>query len=271
MHAPLLRRRQSLGEQGGGVRSYSLVREGDGRSAEIDWEDGKDVNWLKLSIREAFNISEGFTFLLRDEDGNTVVISQALPAGSYSLVELHCVETVGGLAGRSDQHDGDGEDCVDNATHNAGSIAAAGTAAKDGEGENFEQNLLRIACADAMIANERTYLAWTRTSLSIMLSCFTFTFLDDWSSRPMHTKILSNMAVIFFALAFLGCFLVGYVRYRMFARLLRTGAFSSSFSELDVDWSWSQVAWVWATGITLAFASFVFLGVIKRDFFATTT
>ena len=31
--------------------------------------------------------------------------------------------------------------------------------------------------ADAMIANERNYLAWTRTSLAIMTRCGRLTFL----------------------------------------------------------------------------------------------
>ena len=230
------------------ARVYSLVRVGDRRTAEIAWDsDSKSVSWFKLRVREAFNISDGYSFHLQDGDGGTCVVSAALPPGEYSLVEQLCVETLSSLV--TDQRD---ERAADD----------------DNAPENFEQNLLRIACADAMIANERTYLAWTRTSLSIMTCCFTFTFLDDWSVRPLYTKVLSNLAVVLFALAFLGCFLVGYVRYRMFARLLRTSAFSSSFSELDVDWAKSHYVWVVGTGLTLAFSSFVFLGVLNRDIFS---
>ena len=33
---------------------------------------------------------------------------------------------------------------------------------------SFERDMLRNACADALIANERAWLGWVRTSLNIM-------------------------------------------------------------------------------------------------------
>lgn len=247
-------------------KTFSLVSSDGRRNAEIVWDStNKSVDWFKVGVRDAFNIAEGFSFLLLDMDGGTCVISTALPSGTYAVLKTDCVETIGSIISRADHHH----------TQRSTSIHLSGDA-QEGEGdissrsqepENFEQNLLRIACADAMISNERTFLAWTRTALAIMMVCFTFTLLDDWSIRPKLDKILSNLSVVMFAFSFLGCFLVGYVRYRMFARLLRTSAFSSSFSELDVDWSRSHLAWVVATGVTLAFAGLVYLGVLKVDDF----
>ena len=237
------------------------------RSAEINWDSAtKSVAWFKLSIRDAFNIAEGQTFLLLDMEGCTCVISPSLPLGTYALLETNCVETIGSIINRGDH---ERERSMSQHVEDGDAGAKRPNEHQQQPSENFEQNLLRIACADAMIANERTYLAWTRTSLSIMVCCFTFTFLDDWSVRARYTKILSNSVVLLFALAFLGCFIVGYVRYRMFSRLLRTSAFSSNFSELDVDWSSFQMAWMLGTGVTLVFSSFVFLGVLKRDFFGS--
>lgn len=131
--------------------------------------------------------------------------------------------------------------------------------------KNFERNLLQIACADALIANERTWLAWTRTSLNIMTVCFSFVFIDDWAKTSFTTKVLSNICVIGFALAFLLCFVVGYRRYRLFAVLLRTNAFSSRLDELSVNDGNLTKMYVWFLGSLSVFSSFVFLAVLKGN------
>jgi uncharacterized membrane protein YidH (DUF202 family) len=240
--------------------TYTVIRSHDQHMAQIDWDSRvKSVSWFKLMLRSAFNIGDGDSFLLMDLDGCITVVSEALPPGKYGLVETNCVETISSIITR----------------HDVGRSMSVGreTDLKEEKQlqmekpENFEENLLRIACADAMIANERTYLAWTRTSLSIMACCFTFVCLDSWSERPVYTKILSNTSVVFFAVSFVGCFLVGYVRYRMFAKLLRTSALSSDLRELDVDWSRSHYFWVIGTGFSLAFSGAVYLGVLRRDVF----
>lgn len=244
-------------------KTFSLVSSDGRRNAEIVWDpSNKSVDWFKMGVRDAFNIAEGFSFLLLDMDGGTCVISAALPSGTYAVLKTDCVETIGSIISRADHQRSMSIHLSGDAPEGEGDISS-GTH----EPENFEQNLLRISCADAMISNERTFLAWTRTALAIMMVCFTFTFLDDWSARPKYDKVLSNLSVLMFACSFLGCFLVGYVRYRMFARLLRTSAFSSSFSELDVDWSRSHLAWVMSTGVTLAFSGLVYLGVLTVGIF----
>jgi len=249
--------------------AYNVVRSRDQYMAQIEWDSRiKSVSWFKLMIRSAFNIGDGDSFLLMDLDGCITVVSEALPPGTYGLVETNCVETISSIITR---HDVGRSMSIGREADQKDSLPAMHDQQQQPQQskteESFEENLLRIACADAMIANERTYLAWTRTSLSIMACCFTFTCLDSWSERPIYTKILSNTSVVFFAVAFVGCFLVGYVRYRMFAKLLRTSAFSPDFSELDVDWSKSHYAWVLGTGFSLAFSGAVYLGVLRRDVF----
>ncbi len=46
--------------------------------------------------------------------------------------------------------------------------------------------------------------------------CFTFLFLDDWSTISTYGKVLLNGIVVAFACCFAGCFVVGYVRYRYY-------------------------------------------------------
>jgi hypothetical protein len=255
--------------------SYNVVRSRDQHMAQIEWDSRiKSVSWFKLMLRSAFNIGDGESFLLMDLDGCIAVVSEALPPGTYGLVETNCVETISSIITRNDvvgrSSSGPASVSIGREVDQKDSLPAVLEKQQQQQSdteENFEENLLRIACADAMIANERTYLAWTRTSLSIMACCFTFTCLESWSERPVYTKILSNASVVFFAVAFVGCFLVGYVRYRMFAKLLRASAFSADFSGLDVDWSKSHYAWVLGTGFSLAFSCAVYLGVLRRDVF----
>jgi len=150
-------------------------------------------------------------------------------------------------------------------------IGSIGGGSSDGGGgggamdKNFERNLLQIACADALIANERTWLAWTRTSLNMMTVCFSFVFIDDWAKTSFSTKVVANICVFGFALAFLLCFVVGYRRYRLFAVLLRTNAFSSRLDELSVNDGNFTKLYVWYVGILFAFSSFVFLAVLRRN------
>jgi len=156
---------------------------------------------------------------------------------------------------------------LDHASSSSSSVVNGNSNSSSGNEHdaNFEVNLLRIACADALIANERTWLAWTRTSLNIMTCCFTFTFLDDWSSRPLYTKILCNICIVFFCFAFAGCYVCGYLRYRKFASLLRTTAFASSFEAIEVDDYNFHKIWAYFLGFQLAFASVVYMGIAHRD------
>ena len=174
--------------------SYTFIREKDRHLFEITWPSRKSLTWFKFSIRQAFGIEEGSTFLLMDELGHICVLSRGLPGGSYGLVEAPCVETIQALASRHDHHqstvvrmpdatttyDDDRDDSDDNdddkesrgdepylrgkLSKTAGGGGAV-TGGKSVGGETFELSLLQLACADAMIANERTFLAWTRTSL----------------------------------------------------------------------------------------------------------
>lgn len=112
----------------------------------LSWEFNRSTAEFCIKIREAFRISEDSGFSLRDETNDIVVLSRNLPSGKYwvtpsgSTVNMQSI-----VQNREDDRQID-EECD----------------------EIFEEKMLRIACADALIANERTWLAWTRTSLSIM-------------------------------------------------------------------------------------------------------
>lgn len=193
--------------------SYYITRISDRRLAEIDWPARKSCAWFKYTIRCALDIDSTDTFLLTDADGSVCVVSPSLPPGRYSLIETPCVETVHSLAARTELHaasapprawhdENDNDDLKDDDEGGQGESQPLRTPRRHAPGdsterdaepcsseESFERNLLQLAMADALIANERTYLAWMRTSLAVMICCFSFAFLDNWADRSDVAKV----------------------------------------------------------------------------------
>ena len=254
-------------------RVFELKKERDGliptSTLTLEWPYNKSLSWFILKIREAFSIIDDASFVLKDSDNCIVAISHTLPGGKYDIIETETSESMSRIISTKDILDR--TELLKSNNPNESYQISQYNQNENAEKMNFEKKMLQIACADALIANERTWLAWTRTSLNIMTCSFTFIFLDDWSKTPVYTKILANSCAIGYAIGFAGCFIVGYLRYRKFSKLLYTSAMAVSFEELEVDDMHAQQIWSSFLAFLITFSSFVYLGILRRDVISSHT
>lgn len=256
--------------------------------SRIEWPISLPFSSFILLIRDQFNIVDESSFVLEDEDGCVIALSPMIPPGKYNLIETDSCESISRIINKqSEVNSGlDGSNNIvqekevslrnrkykksnvykENDDIESSKPLLGGESKTEKPSKGFEMDLLRTTCADTLIANERTWLAWTRTSLNIMTCCFTFVFLDSWSTTSLFTKVLSNMCLIAFSIAFFGCFVVGYVRYKMFVKLCRSSPFSSRLNELsEIDDKNVLTIWTYFLGFVLAFSGIVFIGVLNRS------
>ena len=254
----------------------------------IEWPMSLPFSGFILQIRDQFNIVDEASFVLEDEDGCVVALSPTMPPGKYNLIETDSCESISRIINKQSEvnsglddsntivqekevslrnrkykknNNYNGNDDIESSKPLLGNENNV-----DKPSKGFEMDLLRTTCADTLIANERTWLAWTRTSLNIMTCCFTFVFLDSWSTTSLFTKVLSNICLIAFSIAFFGCFVVGYVRYKMFVKLCRSSPFSSRLDELsEIDDKNVLTIWTYFLGFVLAFSGIVYIGVLNRS------
>ena len=255
-------------------RVFELKREstlGLGNTLTIEWPVNKTLSWFLLNIREAFSIVDDASFVLKDIDNCIVAISHTLPGGKYELIETETSESMSRIISTKDILDRSELLTNDNNDdHNPNeSYHLSRYNHNNNDNIDFEKYMLQIACADALIANERAWLSWTRTSLNVMTCSFTFIFLDDWSKTSTYTKILANACAIGYAIGFAGCFIVGYLRYRKFSKLLYTSAMAVAFEELEIDDMNALRIWSSYISILMTFSSIVYLGVLRRDVIAS--
>ena len=256
-------------------RVFDLKKEGYGltNTLTIEWPYNKSLSWFLLKIREAFSITDDGSFVLKDSENCIVAISHTLPSGKYEIIETETSESLARIISTKDILDrtdilkSNNNDLSPNETYHLSRYNQNSSIDK----VSFERNMLQIACADALIANERTWLAWTRTSLNIMACSFTFIFLDDWSKVSVYGKILANACAIGYAIGFAGCFIVGYLRYRKFSKLLYTSALAVSFEELEVDDMNAQQIWSSFLAFLMTFSSVVYLGILRRSVISSHT
>ena len=74
--------------------------------------------------------------------------------------------------------------------------------------------------------------------------------------------------VVAFAVAFIGCFATGYMRYRTFTKCIKRTGVSSDYRDLELSESDDMgllVTWVYFMAFLLAFSSVLFIGVLKDD------
>jgi len=74
--------------------------------------------------------------------------------------------------------------------------------------------------------------------------------------------------VVAFAFAFMGCFITGYVRYRMFTKSIKRSGVSSDYRDLELSSSDDRnllTTWVYFLAFLLAFSSVLFIGVVRDD------
>lgn len=254
---------------------------------EVEWEVNESMLSFLLRIRDSFSVSDGNSFVLEDITGCVVVLNNSLPSGKYDVIITQSCESITRIIGNeyinsttaqhNDNHTYNNDDDQYDATpflkssvkqhHNAKPSLLPSLTTGDGryDHENFELSLLRTTCGDTLIANERTWLAWTRTSLNIMICCFTFIFLNDWNKATLTAKIATNIVIVCFSLAFLCCFIVGYVRYKLFVRLLRLTPFESNLHCINDYDDRILKYFVLFLGLLLACSSVLYIGVLSAD------
>ena len=82
------------------------------------------------------------------------------------------------------------------------------------EGEEFRGELLKFERVNAHLANERTWLAWMRTALSVLTCAFSFMSLQDQSSTSYTWMVVVFILGSLFVVSVLFTYLTGWLRYR---------------------------------------------------------
>jgi hypothetical protein len=129
------------------------------KHVSIQWHRSAGISDFIFQVMNAFEMPDDASFVLIDVDGDMMVLSPSIRPGYYRLKITNNNGTLRSIVQsyRSQDESGHGD-------QGSSSVMAV----VDDNDSNFETRLIRVACADALIANERTWLAWTRTSLNIM-------------------------------------------------------------------------------------------------------
>jgi hypothetical protein len=143
--------------------NFHISNESNTFSVSIDWDRSKGLEDFVYQVTNAFELPEDYSFVLTDVDGDQIVLSPYLRAGFY---RLRPVNNAGAL--RSIVQNYRSQTDASSSSGGRQLMRGSNDFTDDGNDAGFETNLIRVACADALIANERTWLAWTRTSLNIM-------------------------------------------------------------------------------------------------------
>lgn len=239
-------------------RVFEFKRDRLGSTLKLEWPISKSLSWFLLQIREAFSILDDASFVLKDTENCIVAISQTLPSGTYEIIDTETSESMARIISTKDLLDR--AELSFNINGNNNNLNEVYQNSNNG----FEKNMIQMVCAGALIENERVWLAWQRTSLHIMTCSFSFIFLDDWSTTTTYTKILATACIFGYCIGFAGCFIVGYLRYRKFSKLLYTAAMAISFEELEVDDMNALRIWSSYLAFLMTFSSIVYLGVLRR-------
>ena len=158
------------------ARRTARVQTPTGRRAEVGWYEGTSDAGIVQLFASALNIDTSAGIVARDpSDGSIVALNQFLPQGM--LVEID-----------------------DTPNPAAASPPAA-----------FRGQLLKFERIQAHLANERTWLAWIRTALSL-LSC-AFTMLGESTSMSSSSWDISYFIM--------GCLFVGCVDLTWFTGWMR--------------------------------------------------
>ncbi|CAM9870390.1 unnamed protein product, partial [Hapterophycus canaliculatus] len=184
---------------------------------------------ISRTIEIVLGLPRGTPAVIRDpEDGSALAVSDSLPDGLTLDATL-----AAGAAARSDpprmnrqrSEDGfyGGSECGGNGnggnekgTHDgAPGVAAAGGSGSEGRGaaaQEFRGEMLKFERVNAHLANERTWLAWVRTALSVLgvaLSLISLT--EDLGSTTMDSTALA--LGVAFVLCTLFTYMTGWLRY----------------------------------------------------------
>ncbi|CAM9259694.1 unnamed protein product [Ectocarpus sp. 12 AP-2014] len=201
----------------------------EGREHAVSWFAGASDEAITRTIEIALGLPRGTPAVVRDpEDGSALAVSDSLPdgltvdatavpAGSGGDGDRRRAESGGnGFYGRGESGNNNNSDAKP--AHDAaggiggGSDGGVGGGGGGGAAHEFRGELLKFERVNAHLANERTWLAWVRTALSVLgvaLSLISLT--DDMGSRTMDSTAMA------LGVAFVACtlftYMTGWLRY----------------------------------------------------------
>ena len=153
-----------------------------GREYKVAWYAGTNDAAIRETIKETVGIRPEGHFVLRDEDDVIIAINQYLPNLSRYIVE----------------------------ERNSSAISSDIQKDTSNTTTAFRGELLKFERINAHLANERTWLAWIRTSLSTLSCAFAFLSL---SSSGVFKRVVFGLGCLF-CVAVMFVYLTGWSRYR---------------------------------------------------------
>lgn len=129
-----------------GERHFFLHSDKD--SKLLVWPNGMNSTWFELVVKESFSIDDEKSLLLQDRDNVFLALSDEIPGGEYVVIFYDTMNTIQDIVGN--------RSCTNDRSTTEIDV-------------NFQQNLINVIQSDALIANERTWLAWCRTSINILI------------------------------------------------------------------------------------------------------
>ena len=171
----------------------------------MSWFAGSSGESIERACRAALDLGCDAQVRARDSDGCVVALNEFIPEG----LDLE-IEALGDESRIFDE--GREYHASDHASDEAATLIVS---------DDFRGQLLKFERISAHLANERTWLAWARTSLSLV-SCG-FTLLSEAKDHDNAAWRLPYFALgcLFFACVDL-TWLTGYLRYRQNKALLLT-------------------------------------------------
>ncbi|CAN0067004.1 unnamed protein product [Ascophyllum nodosum] len=240
------------------IGKKTIVVRYEGRDHTVSWFSGASDEAISRAIDSALGFPRGTPAVIRDpEDGSALAISDSLPDGltldatpvkpadalssigggglGIAMSKLH--KRGGGAVDESSalpRSDDGFHNSSENATllkgnANGGSGGDGGSGSNEGGGNNgrgagggakeFRGELLKFERVNAHLANERTWLAWVRTALSVLgVALSLLSLMDD-----MGTVAMDSLALVL-GVAFVVCtlftYMTGWLRYTRVKKVL---------------------------------------------------
>jgi len=206
-----------------------------GSGPQMDDASAEILTWANRVVRDGVK-EGGITICLTDkEDGSFVVPDVGIIDGFEGIVTVIFT---------TDDGSGEKENSVLDKhlsslrSRRGDSNSSSHHIHNNGNGDNksFRSALLKFERINAHLANERTWLAWIRTAVSILGCAFTFLGLAENSDSGY------NWASITLGVGFVACvlltFFTGWFRYKQVKNLLtrQTQDIHDNFERLGVGW-----------------------------------
>lgn len=170
-----------------------------GPPVSVKWHPGTSDSAMEQSIRAACGLSPGATIELTDAaDGAHLAINEFLPDGLVANLALlePPLSSLPPLNKTEDWLDLKNSKSVPTVDENV-PLLGAGTSDGDGggdpgtgKGSGFQKQLLKFDRLNAHLANERTWLAWIRTAMSLLTLAFTLQTEAADADKTSWSKVL---------------------------------------------------------------------------------